>query len=235
MKGADIAATYVAPILPNIPPGKRLGGLQQVRRLTPVMNFLAARHVLALRHAIEAFSVTSDRAALCLVLRGAAMAYRCGIRFRHGLQPRFLPKQITLRLAPAVIRSRAAQVLEMNGVIQPAGLHDGDGVAGLVGPLFHAKPLAAELEHFRHEGKPVERAVLVQRGENFLFDAEVQDQGFARAHFCNASSGSSGAEAGPKAVIRGCKLTAPRASVTVLTKRVTAGKTRCSVFSLVKR
>src|SRR5581483_3815011 len=231
MKGADIAATYVAPILPNIPPGKRLGGLQQVRRLTPVMNFLAARHVLALRHAIEAFSVTSDRAALCLVLRGAAMAYRCGIRFRHGLQPRFLPKQITLRLAPAVIRSRAAQVFEMNGVIQPAGLHDGDGVAGLVGPLFHAKPLAAELEHFRHEGKPVERAVLVQRGENFLFgadfhevaDAKIQRSVLAPIHGCSASSGISGDGAGPKAVTRGCGFTTPRTSASVLTNRVAAG------------
>src|SRR5690349_24294579 len=42
----------------------------------------------------------------------------------------------------------------------------GHEVARLMGSLVHAEPLSAVLEHFGHEGKLVEPAVLIQRSQD---------------------------------------------------------------------
>ncbi len=61
----------------------------------------------------------------------------------------------------------------MDRVFHATHAGGGDGIAGGIGTGMDGEAAAAEGEHFGHEGKAVERAMLVEGGENF----------FDRAHF----------------------------------------------------
>ena len=57
--------------------------------------------------------------------------------------------------------------------LQASKARGADGVAGLVGPTLHEDALAAELQHLRHEGKTVERSVLIERRKDLALGLDL--------------------------------------------------------------
>jgi hypothetical protein len=84
------------------------------------------------------------------------------------LQPLFFPEDQAPGLAPPV-RGSVTTGLQVDSPFDPASATQNNRVAGLVRTFVNLKPLAAEREHFWHEGHPVGLAIAVQCVQYFFF------------------------------------------------------------------
>jgi hypothetical protein len=73
----------------------------------------------------------------------------------------------------------APNPLQVDGIFHPAALVLVHRVTRLVGSLVNAKYLATECEHLRHEGHPVELAVLVESLQDFIPAADFNPVSYA--------------------------------------------------------
>src|SRR6185503_12616104 len=107
----------------------------------------------------------------CVACRGTGVAFDRLASLVDTLQPCFLPKKETARLATAVGLAVTPSV-QMNGICHAAAADGKYRVACLVRPLVHLEPLSAILQHLRHEREPVKLGVRVKRSEDFLFASD---------------------------------------------------------------
>ncbi len=68
-------------------------------------------------------------------------------------------------------RAIAADIGQMDSVLDAAHVPRLDVVAGLIGAFEHTETLAAILQHFRHEGHCIQSAFRIKSGEDLLLTA----------------------------------------------------------------
>jgi hypothetical protein len=75
------------------------------------------------------------------------------LAFLDFAKPCFLPKKATLRLASAVTRSIAAQIIQQDSIRHFEATSEIHRVADLVGSGGNSEALSTPLDHFWHEGQ----------------------------------------------------------------------------------
>ena len=105
-------------------------------------------------------------------LRGCTGALAVGGRV-DSPEPGLLPVDEAGGLATAVRLPVAAHPRQVHRVAHPPHAGPGHRVAQLVGHLVHGELLAAVLQHLGHERQRVELAVVVQRRQDLLLAADL--------------------------------------------------------------
>ena len=102
---------------------------------------------------------------------GLRPACRRWLRVRRldTFQPCFLPENQAKGLAAAIRLPVAAHSFQVYRVGHRSSGGPVDCIAGFVGALINAKPLAAVLKHLWHEGQLLEAPIAIERRQNFFF------------------------------------------------------------------
>ena len=155
----DAPVLQVPDVLVHMPEAQRLGGIGDVGGLAAVAG--AGLRLLPRGRSKGAVDVR-PRFVAEWARRGRAPVCRAPVA--GTLQPRFLPEREACGLAAVVGGPVAADLLEVHGVVHAP--HDAIAGTRLVGPVRDRQGPATVLEHLGHEGKPVEHAAVVERGED---------------------------------------------------------------------
>jgi hypothetical protein len=159
----------VVDVLAGIPPSQRLRRFVELRRLASVTSVGFWRSRRETSAGKKLVFGTDGR------FRGQSIGRRVsGVEgsLPSGFQPHVLPEEVAVGLTTSVGRAIAAKPLQMDGGVEATPCPGFvDGVTGFVSDCTDAETLPTERKHLGHERQALNAAVLVQRGEDFLFAA----------------------------------------------------------------